>query len=103
MGQRGDGVNGSLRDTAPRLSRRGPPCYRAAVTEPGSGSPKSLDPSGGWAAAMGLSIVKLERDEVVIEWTIDDRHRQPYGLVHGSIHCGVVETACSLGAGMNAE
>ena len=52
---------------------------------------------------MGLSIVKLERDEVVIEWTIDDRHRQPYGLVHGGVHCGVVETACSLGAGMNAE
>jgi uncharacterized protein (TIGR00369 family) len=49
---------------------------------------------------MGLSIVKLDKDEVVIEWTVDDRHRQPYGLVHGGVHCGVVETACSLGAGM---
>lgn len=52
---------------------------------------------------MGLSIVKLEKDEVIIEWTVDGRHRQPYGLVHGGVHCGVVETACSLGAGMNAH
>jgi 1,4-dihydroxy-2-naphthoyl-CoA hydrolase len=52
---------------------------------------------------MGLSIVKLEKDEVVIEWTVDGRHRQPYGLVHGGVHCGVVETACSLGAGMNSQ
>lgn len=61
-----------------------------------------FDPSAGWAGAMGLSIVKLEKDEVVIEWTVDDRHKQPYGLVHGGVHCGVVETACSLGAGLNA-
>ena len=52
---------------------------------------------------MALTIVKLDKDEVVIEWTVDDRHRQPYGLVHGGVHSGVVETACSLGAGMNAK
>lgn len=52
---------------------------------------------------MGLSITKLEKDEVVIEWTVDGRHLQPYGLVHGGVHCGVVESACSLGAGLNAN
>jgi uncharacterized protein (TIGR00369 family) len=73
------------------------------MTESSANSPKSPNPSGGWASAMGLSIVKLEKDEVVIEWTVDGRHLQPYGLVHGGVHCGVVETACSLGAGMNSE
>lgn len=73
------------------------------MTDASRDAQKSLDLSGGWASAMGLSIVKLEKDEVIIEWTVDGRHRQPYGLVHGGVHCGVVETACSLGAGMNAE
>lgn len=80
-----------------------PSWYTAPVTDTSADRPKSLDPSGGWAAAMGLTIVKLDKDEVVIEWTVDERHRQPYGLVHGGVHCGVVETACSLGAGMNAQ
>jgi uncharacterized protein (TIGR00369 family) len=80
-----------------------PSCYTAAVAEGNVDLAKSLDPSGGWASAMGLTIVKLDKDECVIEWTVDERHRQPYGLVHGGVHCGVVETACSLGAGMNAQ
>jgi 1,4-dihydroxy-2-naphthoyl-CoA hydrolase len=54
--------------------------------------------NAGWAAAMGLQILKLTADEVVIEWDVDSRHLQPYGIVHGGVHSGVVETACSLGA-----
>jgi uncharacterized protein (TIGR00369 family) len=48
---------------------------------------------------MGLDIVSITGQEVVIEWTVDDRHLQPFGIVHGGVHSGVVETACSLGAG----
>lgn len=54
--------------------------------------------SDGWASAMGLEMVRVTAEEVVIEWTIDGRHLQPYGIVHGGVHCGVVETACSIGA-----
>jgi uncharacterized protein (TIGR00369 family) len=50
--------------------------------------------NAGWATAMGLEIVTLGAEEVVIEWTIDDRHLQPFGIVHGGVHSGVVETAC---------
>jgi len=56
----------------------------------------------GWAASMGLELVKIDSEEVILEWTIDDRHRQPYGIVHGGVHSGVVETACSLGAAARA-
>lgn len=62
----------------------------------------SFDPSSGWAGAMGLDFVKISPEEVVVEWTIDDRHRQPFGIVHGGVHSGVIETVCSTGAGVNA-
>jgi 1,4-dihydroxy-2-naphthoyl-CoA hydrolase len=56
----------------------------------------------GWDAAMGLRYVRLSRDEVVMEYDVAERHKQPYGIVHGGVHCGVVEAACSTGAGIDA-
>jgi uncharacterized protein (TIGR00369 family) len=56
----------------------------------------------GWAGAMGLEFLTITKDEVVVEWTVADRHKQPFGIVHGGVHCGVIETICSVGAGLNA-
>jgi len=56
----------------------------------------------GFDAFMGIRTVKATRDEVVLEYDVDERHRQPYGIVHGGMHCAVVESACSIGAGVNA-
>jgi uncharacterized protein (TIGR00369 family) len=56
----------------------------------------------GFDATMGVRLVRASRDEVVLEYDIDERHRQPYGIVHGGMHCAVVETACSTGAGLDA-
>ena len=58
--------------------------------------------SGGFDDVMGFRFVTMTRDEVVIEYTIDERHRQPYGIVHGGVHCAAVETACSAAAAMDA-
>jgi 1,4-dihydroxy-2-naphthoyl-CoA hydrolase len=58
--------------------------------------------NAGWATAMGLEIVTITAQEVVVEWTVDDRHLQPFGIVHGGVHSGVIETVCSLGAAMAA-
>jgi uncharacterized protein (TIGR00369 family) len=52
----------------------------------------------GWNAAMGVRFVKATADEVVAEWEIAPQHLQAYGIVHGGVHCGVVETCCSVGA-----
>ena len=52
--------------------------------------------------ALGVRIVRSGPDEVVLEYDVDDRHRQPYGIVHGGMHCTVVESACSMGAAMAA-
>ncbi len=56
----------------------------------------------GFDAAMGFHMVHATRDEVVLEYEIEPRHRQQYGIVHGGVHCAAVETACSTGAAMDA-
>jgi 1,4-dihydroxy-2-naphthoyl-CoA hydrolase len=33
---------------------------------------------------------------------VDDRHHQPYGIVHGGVWCAVVETMASIGAALHA-
>ena len=56
----------------------------------------------GFDAAMGFRTVRATRDEVVLEYVVDERHLQPYGIVHGGVHCAAVEGACSTGAGLDA-
>jgi len=56
----------------------------------------------GFDAAMGFRYVRASRDEVVVEYDVAEIHRQPYGIVHGGVHCGVIEAVCSTGAAMDA-
>lgn len=56
----------------------------------------------GFDRAMGFRIVAASPDEVVLEYDVDERHHQPYGIVHGGVHCAVVETVCSTAAGFYA-
>ena len=56
----------------------------------------------GWDAAMGLEYVRVSRDEVVVAYEVGPIHKQPYGIVHGGVHCGVIEAICSTGAGIDA-
>lgn len=56
----------------------------------------------GWGHAMGLRFTAATPELVEVEWTVGKEHLQPYGLVHGGVHCGVIETVCSIGAGLAA-
>jgi uncharacterized protein (TIGR00369 family) len=56
----------------------------------------------GWVKAMDLTFVVVNEDEVSVEWTVAERHLQPFGIVHGGVHAGVIETVCSIGAGVAA-
>jgi 1,4-dihydroxy-2-naphthoyl-CoA hydrolase len=56
----------------------------------------------GFDTAMGFRTVQASRDEVILEYVVDEKHLQPYGIVHGGVHCAAVESACSTGAGINA-
>ncbi len=56
----------------------------------------------GWAHAMGVRFVRASADEVVAELEVGAQHRQPYGIVHGGVHCGLIETLASVGAALVA-
>ncbi|HEY0251321.1 MAG TPA: PaaI family thioesterase [Kofleriaceae bacterium] len=57
---------------------------------------------GGWNTGMGLRWVKATDSECIGELTIGPQHTQPYGIVHGGVHCGIIEAACSTGAAVAA-
>jgi uncharacterized protein (TIGR00369 family) len=53
-------------------------------------------------AAMGFRFVRATCDEVILEYVANERHLQPYGIVHGGVHCAAIESTCSTGAGLDA-
>jgi 1,4-dihydroxy-2-naphthoyl-CoA hydrolase len=57
---------------------------------------------GGWPQAMGITITRATADEVTGELTVGPQHLQPYGVVHGGVHCGLIETLASVGAALFA-
>lgn len=56
----------------------------------------------GWDKAMGLTYTRATLDEVKAEIELGEIHVQQYGLVHGGVYAGMIETLCSAGAAMNA-
>ena len=58
---------------------------------------------GGFNTVMGLHFVRATADEVVGEVTVGPQHLQAYGIVHGGVHAGLIETACSVGAFLAAR
>lgn len=57
---------------------------------------------GGWNQAMDLTFVRVSVNECVAELTVGPQHLQPYGIVHGGVHAGIIEAACSTGAAVVA-
>lgn len=56
--------------------------------------PAAMD---GFEKVLGLDFVELTADRVVIRFEVRPELLQPFGLLHGGVHCAVVETAASLG------
>ncbi len=56
----------------------------------------------GWNNAMGLRFLRVTLEEVVAELTVGPQHKQAYGIVHGGVYAGVIETLASVGAAINA-
>ena len=57
----------------------------------------------GWLKAMGITITLATVDEVRCELTVGENHLQGYGIVHGGVHCGLIETLASVGAYIFAQ
>jgi 1,4-dihydroxy-2-naphthoyl-CoA hydrolase len=56
----------------------------------------------GWLQAMGVKITHATPDEVRAELTVGPEHLQGYGIVHGGVHCGLIESLASIGAALVA-
>jgi uncharacterized protein (TIGR00369 family) len=56
----------------------------------------------GWLQAMGITVTLATRDEVRAELMVGEEHLQGYGIVHGGVHCGLIESLASIGAALFA-
>jgi 1,4-dihydroxy-2-naphthoyl-CoA hydrolase len=53
---------------------------------------------GGYVQWLGLEITEGGADRMVARWEVRPDQLQPYGIVHGGVHCSVIETVASFGA-----
>lgn len=47
--------------------------------------------------SLGIEVIKIEKGRVTATMPVDDRTRQPYGLLHGGASVALAETVASIG------
>lgn len=55
------------------------------------------------ADTLGIEITELSPERVVATMPVDDRTRQPFGILHGGASVALAETVASLGGTMNVD
>ncbi|HPU13419.1 MAG TPA: PaaI family thioesterase [Aeromicrobium sp.] len=50
----------------------------------------------GLDGLLGVEHVQLDADRVVVKFTINENHLQPFGIPHGGIYCAVHESTASI-------
>jgi uncharacterized protein (TIGR00369 family) len=55
---------------------------------------------GHFTDYLGVRFEEVSGDRVVATWTARPELHQPFGILHGGAHAGVVETLASVGAGV---
>jgi 1,4-dihydroxy-2-naphthoyl-CoA hydrolase len=71
------------------------------MTQPPSSTPLERMLSsdvGSFVAHLGVEFSEVTGDRVVATWVARPELHQPYGIVHGGVHCSVHETLASVGA-----
>ncbi len=58
------------------------------------------DITGQFVQHLGVELSEVSGDRVVATWKVRPELHQPYGIVHGGVHCSVIETLASIGAAM---
>ena len=58
------------------------------------------DNLGSFGRWLGLEIMEATGDRVVLAWDVRPELWQPDEIVHGGVHCAVVESAASLAAAL---
>ena len=66
--------------------------------------PTAMDPNdnpaigGGFVDLIGLELDEVSHERVSAHLDADERHHQPYGIVHGGVYATIVETLASIAA-----
>lgn len=60
--------------------------------------PPDMDATGQFVDWLGVELTEVTADRVVATWSAQPKHHQPHGIVHGGVHCSLVETLASIGA-----
>jgi len=55
------------------------------------------------AHALGIELTELAPERVVATMPVDDRTRQPFGILHGGASVALAETIASIGATLNVD
>ena len=55
------------------------------------------------AATLGIEITELTPGRVVATMPVDDRTRQPFGILHGGASVALAETVASIGGTLNVD
>src|SRR5690348_7680459 len=63
-------------------------------------SNESVNMLGNFAEHLGIELTKADGDGVEATWKARPELHQPYGIVHGGVHCTVVETLASIAAAL---
>src|SRR5258708_39453684 len=66
-------------------------------------APAGFDMSRGLDAVLGVQWEEMSPTRVRSRLVIDERHLQPYGIVHGGVYAAVAESAASIGAALSAQ
>lgn len=57
----------------------------------------------GLARTLGIEMIDLNPDRVVATMPVDERTRQPFGILHGGASVGLAETVASVAAILNID
>lgn len=73
------------------------PDNKALVDKLKSRSQKTL------ASTLGIEITELSKDRVVATMPVDDRTRQPFGILHGGASVALAETVASIAGTLQVD
>jgi uncharacterized protein (TIGR00369 family) len=59
--------------------------------------PKSL------IGTLGIEFISIKKDELIAKMPVDERTKQPFGLLHGGSSVALAETLASIGGWLNAD
>jgi uncharacterized protein (TIGR00369 family) len=57
----------------------------------------------GLAGSLGIELIEISPTKVVATMRVDDRTRQPFGILHGGASIALAETVASFGAVVNID